>query len=214
MNTGRTTPAIRRASIAAFMAVIAVLLFPRSADACVPEGVLWSPGMPIEVAIKGTVVSGPDADVEWRIRINRTYAGWLPSPFRLNFSGPCGYDTHRLVAGQRFFLVTYRDRIEPDRVDTGSAFIWLLDASSDVTGELNVSAAQTSDVPHFTTLDEILAGLGLPDTAMAKPLRWPLPDTAIEPDPPPTPLGVADYIFLGVIVGLIVVAAFAARGIR
>jgi hypothetical protein len=167
--------------------------------------------MPVEVAVEGTVVSGPDADAEWGIHRDRTYAGSLPSPFRLNFTGPCGYDSDRLVAGQRFFLVTYRDRIEPDRVDTGSAFIWLLDASGNVTDELNVNPVPGAERPDFATLTEILAGLGLPDTAVAIPVDKALPNTAVERAPPPTPLRVAAYIFLAVMVGWIVVAALAPR---
>jgi hypothetical protein len=207
METLSVPPALRRAAVAAGMAAATVLAFPRPAAACVPEGALWSSDMPIEVAVRGTVVSGPDADSEWRIRIDRRYAGSLPSPFRLNFSGPCGYDTDRLVAGQRFFLVTYRDRIEPERVDTSSAFIWLLDASGNVTGELNVNAAPGSEPPHFATLTEILAGLALPDTAVAIPLGTAPPDTALEPIPPPTAPGLSGYIFLAVAIGLIVIAA-------
>jgi hypothetical protein len=161
---------------------VALALLPERAAACVPEGVLWSPDLPIDIALVGTVVSGPDAEAEWRIDIDRTYAGSFPSPFRLNFSGPCGYDTHRLVAGQRFFLVTYGGGIEPDRIDTGSALIWLLDHSGDVTGELNVNAAHRADQPHFATLNEILAGLDLPDTAV--------------PVPPTTPLTLAGVILL------------------
>jgi hypothetical protein len=156
----------------------------------------------------GTVLAPAHEGGEFRIRLDESYLGHLSSTFRLDTGGGCFVNQDRLKAGQRIFFVSFWG----DRVPVDMGDLWFLDRWGHVTG---VGTQAFDD--HFRayrTLDELLAAMGLPDTAMSIPLRSSLPDTAYEPDPPPTPLGAADYIFLAIIVGLIVMAAFAARARR
>jgi hypothetical protein len=51
----------------------------------------------------------------------------------------------------------------PNRLNTGESFIWLLD------GEGNVTTAMNAASQGFRTLADILAAIGLPDTAMNRP---------------------------------------------
>jgi hypothetical protein len=118
------------------------------------------------VAVSGITTSGPDGNGDLTVAIDGLYVGQLSDPFTLHEAATCNYPMEKLRKGLRLVVLTDSDLVEtahPNQLNTNESYIWLLDSGGSVTFDMN----QTGE--GFATLADVLAGFGLPDTAIDRP---------------------------------------------
>ena len=166
MTTRWATPAIRRAPLAAFVAVIAVLLFPRPASACLAvDPPTWQIEHPPRLVMTVTVLHrGPGSAAT--VQIDTLIRGRFSPTFRIVSENGCELPT-KVHAGDRLVLVsgeTVEGAIPPAQrlFSTFSGPMWRLEPRGAVTG----SVLNGVTVHSFR---QILRLIGLPDTGMPRP---------------------------------------------